>query len=118
MVIAHMSRIFVEVNVEESEIAKVKVGQRARIRVDAFSEKEIRGLVTYKNPRAVSTSDEGGLSSRVNVQETKEYKVTVEIRGITAGLRNRILPGMSATATISTKTRSRARNRRLFLYFL
>jgi multidrug efflux pump subunit AcrA (membrane-fusion protein) len=109
MMIADMSAIYVEVNVDETEISKVKVGQQARITVDAFGEKEIRGLVTYKNPRAVSTSDEGGLSRLVNDQEAKEFKVTVELRVIPAGIRNRLLPGMSATATITTKTKNRAR---------
>jgi HlyD family secretion protein len=108
MTLADMSAIYVEVNVEETDISRVDVGQQVRIVIDAFGAKEIRGLVTYKNPVAVDTSNEGGLSSRVNVQ-TKEFKVTVELRAIAADIRNRLRPGMSATATITTKTTGDAR---------
>jgi len=107
MTIADMSTIYVEVNVEEKEISRVEVGQQVRIIVDAFGEKESRGLVTYKNPRAVSTSNEFGLSNRVNVEEEKAFKVTVKLRAIPAELRNRLRPGMSATATIATWTKGK-----------
>jgi HlyD family secretion protein len=107
MTIADMSAIYVEVNVEATEISRVKVGQQAMIVVDAFGEKGIRGLVTYKNPRGVSTANEFGLSNRVNVQEAKEFKVTIELRDIAAEMRNRLRPGMSATATILTRTKGK-----------
>jgi multidrug efflux pump subunit AcrA (membrane-fusion protein) len=107
MTLADMSAIYVEINVEEKEISRVEVGQQVRIMVDAFGAKEIRGLVTYKNPVAVDTSNEGGLSSRVNVQQAKEFKVTIEMRQIAAEIRSRLRPGMSATATITTRTNAR-----------
>ncbi|HKY28740.1 MAG TPA: efflux RND transporter periplasmic adaptor subunit, partial [Pyrinomonadaceae bacterium] len=73
MTIADMSTINVEVNVDETEISNVEVGQNAKVKVDALGEKEINAVVTQKNPLAVSKSDtQGGLSNRVNVQEAKE----------------------------------------------
>src|SRR5678816_1600899 len=107
MTIADMSQINVEVNVDETEINNVQVGQEAKVKVDALGEKEIVAVVTQKNPLAVSKSDtQGGLSNRVNVQEAKEFKVTVELRDMPDEIRNGLRPGMSATATITTKTKN------------
>jgi len=107
MTIADMSTINVEVNVDETEISNVEVGQQAKVKVDALGDKELTAVVTQKNPLAVSKSDtQGGLSNRVNVQEAKEFKVTVELRDVPDELRNGLKPGMSATATITTKTKN------------
>jgi HlyD family secretion protein len=107
MTIADMSTINVEVNVDETEISNVEVGQPAKVKVDALGDKELTAVVTQKNPLAVSKSDtQGGLSNRVNVQEAKEFKVTVELREVPDELRNGLRPGMSATATITTKTKN------------
>ena len=107
MTIADMSTINVEVNVDETEISNVEVGQQAKVKVDALGDKEIPAVVTQKNPLAVSKSDtQGGLSNRVNVQEAKEFKVTIELRGMPDDVRNALRPGMSATATITTKVKN------------
>src|SRR6188474_490452 len=107
MTIADMSQINVEVNVDETEINNVEVGQQAKVKVDALGDKEIIAVVTQKNPLAVSKSDtQGGLSNRVNVQEAKEFKVTVELRDMPDEIRNGLRPGMSATATITTKVKN------------
>src|SRR5689334_1015039 len=107
MTIADMSTINVEVNVDETEIANVDVGQEAKVKVDALGEKEIKAVVTQKNPLAIAKSDtQGGLSNRVNVQEAKEFKVTLELLERTDDARNKLRPGMSATSTITTKTKT------------
>ena len=107
MTIADMSTINVEVNVDETEISNVEVGQQAKVKVDALGDKEIIAVVTQKNPLAVSKSDtQGGLSNRVNVQEAKEFKVTVELKDLPDEIRKGLRPGMSATATITTKTKN------------
>ena len=105
MTIADMSTINVEVNVDETEIASVEVGQQAKIKVDALGEKELTAVVTLKNPLAIAKSDtQGGLSNRVNVQEAKEFKVTLELKDITDDVSEKLRPGMNSTATITTKT--------------
>jgi len=107
MTIADMSTINVEVNVDETEIANVDVGQEAKVKVDALGDKEVKAVVTQKNPLAVAKSDtQGGLSNRVNVQEAKEFKVTLELKETTDEVRAKLRPGMSATATITTKTKT------------
>lgn len=107
MTIADMTTINIEVNVDETEIASVDVGQEAKVKVDALGEKEVKAVVTQKNPLAIAKSDtQGGLSNRVNVQEAKEFKVTLELRDMTDEVKMKLRPGMSATATITTKTKS------------
>jgi len=107
MTIADMSTVNVEVNVDETEINNVEVGQQAKVKVDALGDKEIKAVVTQKNPLAIAKSDQtGGLSNRVNVQEAKEFKVTLELKEMPDDIRNALRPGMSSTATITTKTKN------------
>jgi HlyD family secretion protein len=107
MTIADMSTINVEVNVDETEIASVELGQPVKVKVDAMNEREIEGSVVQKNPLAIGKSDTtgGGISNRVNVQEAKEFKVVIELKNLPDDLRNSLRPGMTATATITTKTK-------------
>lgn len=107
MTIADMTTINVEVNVDETEIAHVEVGQPAKVKVDATGEREITGVVVQKNPLAVSRSDTqgSGLGNRVNVQEAKEFKVVIELKDLPDEARNSLKPGMTATATVTTKTK-------------
>jgi HlyD family secretion protein len=107
MTIADMSQINVEVNVDETEINNVEVGQQAKVKVDALGDKEIKAVVTQKNPLAISKSDTtGGLSNRVNVQEAKEFKVTLQLQELPSEVQVSLRPGMSSTATITTKTKT------------
>ena len=107
MTIADMSTINVEVNVDETEISVVDVGQQAKVKVDALGDKEIVAVVTQKNPLAVAKSDTtGGLNNRVNVQEAKEFKVTLELKDLPDDVRDKLRPGMSSTATITTRTKA------------
>lgn len=106
MTIADMSTINVEVNVDETEIAKVEVGQPVKIKVDALGDKDIEGTVTQKNPLAQSKSGTGGgLTNTVNVQEAKEFKVVIEMKNLNDDTRDKLRPGMTATASITTAVR-------------
>lgn len=103
LTIADMSTINVEVKVDETEIDKVAVGQPAVVKVDAFGEQEITGEVTQKTPLAVGKSQtSGGLSTNINVQEAKEFRVVIELKDVKDEIRGGLRPGMSATAVITT----------------
>ena len=105
LAIADMSTINVEVKVDETEIDKVAVGQPVKVKVDAFGDKEITGEVTQKTPLAVGKSQTtGGLSTQINVQEAKEFRVVITIKDAPDDIREGLRPGMSATAVITTKT--------------
>jgi HlyD family secretion protein len=104
MTIADMSTVNVEVKVDETSIDKVEVGQRAKIKVDAFGDREIIGEVTQKTPLAVGKSQtSGGLSTNINVQEAKEFRVVIELKDLPEEIKDGLRPGMSATAEITTK---------------
>ncbi len=107
MTIADMSTINVEVQVDETEIADVQVGQPAKVKVDAFGDKEIQGTIKQKTPLAVGKSaTTGGLSIQINTQEAKEFRVVIELVNLPNEARDGLRPGMSATATITTKTKN------------
>jgi HlyD family secretion protein len=107
MTIADMTEINVEVNVDETEINNVKVGQQAKVKVDALGDKEIKAEVLQKNPLAIAKSDTtGGLGNRVNVQEAKEFKVTLVLKELPEDIKSALRPGMSSTATITTDTKT------------
>ncbi|MBV8488158.1 MAG: efflux RND transporter periplasmic adaptor subunit, partial [Planctomycetaceae bacterium] len=86
-----IGRMQVNTKVHESKIDKVERGMRARIRVDAFSDKELDGTVTEVAPLPDPTSF---FSSDVKVYTTK-----VRIDNPLPGLR----PGMNAEVTILVK---------------
>ena len=105
LTIADMSEINVEVKVDETEIDKVAVGQKAKIKVDAFGDTELDGEVLQKTPLAVGKSQtSGGLSTNINVQEAKEFRVVIRLINLAPEMQGGLRPGMSATATITTKT--------------
>lgn len=105
LTIADMSQINIEVKVDETEIDKVAVGQKAKIKVDAFGDAELEGEVLQKTPLAVGKSQtSGGLSTNINVQEAKEFRVVIRLINLSAEMQAALRPGMSATATITTDT--------------
>jgi HlyD family secretion protein len=103
LTIADMSTVNIEVKVDETEIDKVAVGQPAIVKVDAFGDEELKGEVTQKTPLAVGKSQtSGGLSTNINVQEAKEFRVVIELKDVRDEIRKGLRPGMSATAEITT----------------
>ncbi len=103
MTIADMSVVNVEVKVDETEIDKVAVGQKVKVKVDAFGDKDIEGEVTQKTPLALGKSQtSGGLSTNINVQEAKEFRVVIKLNELPKEIQEGLRPGMSATATITT----------------
>ncbi|MDQ2746332.1 MAG: efflux RND transporter periplasmic adaptor subunit [Acidobacteriota bacterium] len=106
LTIADMSTVNVEVKVDETEIDKVEVGQPVKIKVDAFGDREIIGKVTQKTPLAVGKSQtSGGLSTNINVQEAKEFRVVIQLVDLPQDILEGLRPGMSATAVITTNTK-------------
>jgi HlyD family secretion protein len=109
MTIADMSAINVEVNVDETEIKEVQEGQPVKVKIDAMGERELEAKVTQKNPLAVAKSDTtgGGLTTRVNTQEAKEFRVVIELDKSKTpdDVWNGLRPGMTATAVITTQTK-------------
>ena len=102
MTIADMSIITAEVKVDETDIVNVRLGQEARIKVDALADRMLLGHVTEIGNSALSRttgSTIGGTSG--TGQEAKDFKVVVTLDDPPPELR----PGLSCTATIETATR-------------
>lgn len=106
LIIADMSVINVEVRVDETDIASVAVGQKARVKVDALGEKEIEGEVVEKAASAVTRTGQTIAQTTVaGSQEAKDFKVVIRLINMTEETTDRLRPGMSATATITTDKR-------------
>jgi HlyD family secretion protein len=104
MTIADMSVITAEVNVDETDIVNVKLGQEARIKVDALGDKVLMGHVSEVGNSALTRSNGTTTTTTTGTtQEAKDFKVVVTLDDPPAELR----PGLSCTATIVTATRQR-----------
>lgn len=106
MLIADMSIINVEVNVDETDIANVARDQKAKIKVDALGETEVEGQVVEIAQTAKTRSGQTiAQTATSGSQEAKDFKVTIRLVNMSNEVRDRLRPGMSATAVISTDRR-------------
>ncbi|HEY2385302.1 MAG TPA: efflux RND transporter periplasmic adaptor subunit [Terriglobia bacterium] len=102
MTIADLSVITAEVNVDETDIVNVKLGQEARIKVDALGDKVLLGHVSEVGNSALTRSSGTASTATAGTsQEAKDFKVVVTLDNPPSELR----PGLSCTATIVTATR-------------
>jgi HlyD family secretion protein len=106
LLIADMTVINVEVRVDETDIANVALGQKAKVKVDALGDKELDGEIVetaaWAQNRAGQTTAQAAAAAN---QEAKDFKVVVRLINLTEETRKRLKPGMSATAVITTDRR-------------
>jgi HlyD family secretion protein len=103
MTIADMSVITAEVKVDETDIVNVKIGQEARVKVDALGDRTLPGHVSEVGNSALTRSGGTTTTTQSGGQEAKDFKVVITLDNPPPELR----PGLSATATIVTATRGR-----------
>src|SRR5438128_9340544 len=101
MTIADMSVITAEVKVDETDIVNVKIGQEAKIKVDALGDRQLIGHVSEVGNSALTRTGGTASTTAGGSQEAKDFKVVVTLDNPPPELR----PGLSATATIVTATR-------------
>lgn len=94
MTVADLSAMEIEVEVDENDVPNVKLGQKAKVTVDAFPKKEFEGEVT-----AIANS--ARVTAAGTQEETTSFDVTILLKGELGGVR----PGMSGTAEIVTATK-------------
>ncbi len=105
MTIADMSIITAEVNVDETDIVSVKLGQHADVTIDAMPNQTFKGKVMEIGDTAIVRSTGVAASqSTTSSQEAKDFKVVIAL-DIPENL---VRPGLSCTAKIVTATRSQA----------
>jgi HlyD family secretion protein len=93
MRIANLDNMEARVNVNENDVVNVHVGQSARISVDAYPDRVIRGDV-YEIASTATTKNAG------SQEEVTNFEVKIRIPDRSLHLR----PGMSTTADIETGT--------------
>jgi HlyD family secretion protein len=98
MTIADLSVITAEVKVDETDIVNVRIGQEAKIKVDALGDKELIGHVSEVGNSALNKSGQQTGNGNSNGQEAKDFKVVITLDEPSKELR----PGLSCTATIVT----------------
>lgn len=98
LTVADMSIIEAEVEVDETDIPFVQLGQIAKIKIDAIPDKSFSGKVTEIGNSPIQTAGTGTTRTATN------FKVTVQIDQQIPDVR----PGFTCTAEITTATRKQA----------
>ena len=97
--IADMSIIEAEVEVDETDIPFVQIGQLAKVKIDAIPDKTFTGKVTEVGNSPIVQAAAGQTG-----QTATNFKVTVTIDGQIPEVR----PGFTCTADVTTATRAKA----------
>ncbi|MBP7589359.1 MAG: efflux RND transporter periplasmic adaptor subunit [Thermoanaerobaculia bacterium] len=93
MTISDMSTVEAVMEVDETDIPSVKVGQTAEVRIDAFGERKFEGIVTEVGSSPISSLT-GSTDAAVN------FEVRIQLKDLPTTMR----PGFSCSADILTGT--------------
>ena len=91
MTIADLSEMEVEVEVDETDVVGVRLGQKADVKVDALPDRVLSGSVTEIGSSAIA-------KVTTTQQESRDYLVTITLETPPKSLK----PGLSASADIIT----------------
>ncbi len=97
LVVADLSAMEAQVNVDENDIMSVAIGQPAEIEVDALPNQKLKGIVS----EIASSANSTGAGS---TEQKTEFEIKISIVDPPKTLR----PGMTASADIVTKTNENA----------
>ena len=95
LVVADLTEMEALVNVDENDIVSVRIGQEAEIEVDALFGETLTGTV-YEIANTANTGEQG----------TQNQKTEFEVKVAISGEIERLRPGMTASADISTQTKT------------
>lgn len=99
MTIADLSIMEVEVEVDETDVVNVRLGQKAEVHVDALPNQTIPGQVTEVGSSALQK-----VGATASADESKDFKVVVTLDNPPSSLK----PGLSASADIITANKKKA----------
>jgi len=99
LTVADMSIVEAELEVDETEIPSVKIGQRAKVTIDAISGETFPGKVTEIGNSPLQTPAQAQAG-----QQATNFKVVVTVDKAPEAVR----PGFTCSAEITTGTRSQA----------
>ena len=95
MIVADLTAMEAQVNVDENDIVNVQLGQEAEVQVDALFGETLKGVV-YEISNTANT----------NAQGTTNQKTEFEVKIAIAGEISRLRPGMTASADVVTTTKT------------
>ena len=95
LIVADLTEMEAQVNVDENDIVNVQVGQEAEIEVDALFGETLKGIV-YEIANSANTDAQGTANQKT------EFEVKITVSGETGRLR----PGMTASADVFTLTKN------------
>jgi HlyD family secretion protein len=98
LIVADMSVIEAEIEVDETDIPNVKLGQKTKVTIDALPDREFGAKVTEIGNSPITASAAGG------VRQATNFKVVVTLDGEIPEVR----PGFTCTADITTADRENA----------
>lgn len=98
MTIADVTVMQTEIDVDETDVIHLELGQEVEVSLDAFPSRKFKGEVTRIGNSAIQVSSGPGQ------RQSADYKVEVTLRDTDPKIR----PGLSATARITTATREQA----------
>lgn len=103
--VANLNNMEVEVDVNENDIVKIKIGDEANVEVDAYLKKKFKGIVTsISNSASTTLTSDQVTNFKVKVRIVKEsYQDLLE--GKPAAY-SPFRPGMTATVDIITTTKN------------
>jgi HlyD family secretion protein len=97
LVIADLSEMEAQVDVDENDIVAVAVGHEAEIEVDALPEQVLKGVVS-------EIANSANVAGAGSADQKTEFEVKISIQDPPGTLR----PGMTATADVATKANESA----------
>jgi HlyD family secretion protein len=97
LTIADLSVIETEIEVDETNIPDVKVGQPAKVTIDAIPNQTFAGKVTEVGNSPIQVAGS-------TTQRATNFKVTITIDGVVPNVR----PGFTCTAVVTTATREKS----------
>ena len=103
LTVADMSVIEAEIEVDETDIPFVQLGQPAKITIDAIPDKSFSGTVTEIGNSPIQQAN-AQAPSQLTARTATNFKVTVTIADQIRDVR----PGFTCTAEITTATRGQA----------
>lgn len=103
--VANLNNMEVEVDVNENDIVKIKIGDEANVEVDAYLKKKFKGVVTsISNSASTTLTSDQVTNFKVKVRILKEsYQDLLEGKPNTY---SPFRPGMTATVDIITQTKT------------
>ncbi|HMJ66290.1 MAG TPA: efflux RND transporter periplasmic adaptor subunit [Candidatus Binatia bacterium] len=106
MTIANLDDMEARVDIGEIDVILIEVGQKAKLQVDAFREREFAGIVTEianaaKGSSAAAPGSSSSSSGSSQGQEATKFEVKIRVQE-----KEVFRPGMSVTAEIETRYRT------------